>query len=489
MNRYPRPTYPLTQNPAGWFAVAYSHEVVPGSIHEVQAIGRELCLFRAGDGTVAVIDAFCPHMGANLCVGGVVEGNCVRCPFHRWAFAPSGACVDIPYAKKIPPAARIEALPIRERNGVVLVWHHPRGEAPSFEIPAFEEAPWSKPRWLDLEYEMHLQEVAENGVDIAHFPAVHACSRGSVAMIDGKSMPFRFELRTAYDGDGIGVPGKFVDVTTAWAYWGPSMFHAVSTADGFGTRVRHLFHFTPIPGGRLRFRVALSVDASTVPAASVDFVGRRNAEITKANLDEDSPIWARKKYLMRPVLTANDGPLGMLRRWGRRFYETAAPEIAASPAAPNTVEPDAVEPDFDDREQRMYELAPLANAAPAAPPANTVARPVVETVVSREAVRRVFVEKLLRDFRPGVASRAFTVQYEVTGEAGGAWYLEVDADRFRPCEGKHGAPEVTVTIAAEDWLGLHEGRLDGPEAFMSGKLVIAGDFDLAASLGQVFPPS
>ncbi len=128
-------------------------------------------------------------------------------------------------------------------------------------------------------------------------------------------------------------------------------------------------------------------------------------------------------------------------------------------------------------------LADTRAPAPAAAPARAPA-----TVVSREAVRRVFVEKLVRDFRPGIAPRPFTVQYEVTGDAGGAWYLEVEQDRFHPSEGKHGAPEVTVTIAAEDWLGLHDGSLDGAAAFMSGKLQVAGDFELAASLGQVFPP-
>jgi 3-ketosteroid 9alpha-monooxygenase subunit A len=473
MNRYPRPTYALTPNPIGWFAVAYSHDIAPGTVHEVQALGRELVLFRTEDGTVSVLDAFCPHLGAHLGVGGVVEGGCLRCPFHRWAFAPSGACVEIPYAKKIPPAARAEAFPVRERNGVVLMWHHPAGEAPSFEIPDFDGETWCKPLWLDLEYEMHIQEAAENGVDIAHFPPIHHCSRGSVEMIDSKSMPLRFILRTSYDGDGIGVPGKFVDVSTEWSYWGPGIFHGVSVADTYGTRVRHLFHFAPIPGGRLRLRLALSVDTTTVPASSVDFVLQRNAEISKANLDEDAPIWARKKFQTRPVLTANDGPLGMLRRWGRRFYVLPTPVVAP---------PEAVEPEFDTREDRTYELALTAAPAPAA-----AARPPA-TVVSREAVRRVFVEKLVRDFRPGTAPRAFTVQYEVTGEAGGAWYLEVDQERFHPSEGKHGAPEVTVTIAAEDWLGLHDGSLDGAAAFMSGKLQVAGDFELAASLGQVFPP-
>ena len=57
-----------------------------------------ILLGTAGDGVVGVLDAFCPHLGAHLGMGGTVEGNALRCPFHGWEFATSGACTAIPYA-------------------------------------------------------------------------------------------------------------------------------------------------------------------------------------------------------------------------------------------------------------------------------------------------------------------------------------------------------------------------------------------------------
>jgi hypothetical protein len=50
----------------------------------IRAFSRELVLFRTQGGQPALLDAFCPHLGANLSVGGrVVDGN-IRCPFHGW---------------------------------------------------------------------------------------------------------------------------------------------------------------------------------------------------------------------------------------------------------------------------------------------------------------------------------------------------------------------------------------------------------------------
>ena len=58
-------------------------------------------MFRGEDGKAYVLDAYCPHLGANLAVGGQVVGNCIECPFHGWRFnGNDGKCVKIPYAEK-----------------------------------------------------------------------------------------------------------------------------------------------------------------------------------------------------------------------------------------------------------------------------------------------------------------------------------------------------------------------------------------------------
>lgn len=58
-------------------------------------------VFRGQEGKASVLDAYCPHLGANLAVGGRVVGNCIECPFHGWQFrGDDGKCVKIPYAEK-----------------------------------------------------------------------------------------------------------------------------------------------------------------------------------------------------------------------------------------------------------------------------------------------------------------------------------------------------------------------------------------------------
>ena len=67
----------------------------------VQAIfmflGLNLAVFRGEDGRAHVVDAYCPHLGAHLAVGGAVIGDCIQCPFHGWEFnGDTGKCTHIP---------------------------------------------------------------------------------------------------------------------------------------------------------------------------------------------------------------------------------------------------------------------------------------------------------------------------------------------------------------------------------------------------------
>ena len=60
--------------PNGWFKICESTELKKGDIRNVQAFGQNLVLFRGKDGKCSVLDAYCPHLGANLS-GGTVVGT------------------------------------------------------------------------------------------------------------------------------------------------------------------------------------------------------------------------------------------------------------------------------------------------------------------------------------------------------------------------------------------------------------------------------
>jgi len=78
--RYPFPV------PNGWFVVAQSSDLTPGDVQPLYYFGRDLVLYRTADGEARVMDAHCMHLGAHLAVGGRVERDCIRCPFHGWKF-------------------------------------------------------------------------------------------------------------------------------------------------------------------------------------------------------------------------------------------------------------------------------------------------------------------------------------------------------------------------------------------------------------------
>jgi cholesterol 7-desaturase len=62
--------------------------------------GENFAVFRGESGEAFVLDAYCPHLGVNMAVGGCVKGDTLECPFHAWRFrGDDGKCVAIPYSE------------------------------------------------------------------------------------------------------------------------------------------------------------------------------------------------------------------------------------------------------------------------------------------------------------------------------------------------------------------------------------------------------
>ena len=65
-------------------------------IKSIFAFGKDLIVYRGSSGKCYVFDAYCPHLGANIGIGGTVIGESVQCPFHGWEFNQEGTCTKIP---------------------------------------------------------------------------------------------------------------------------------------------------------------------------------------------------------------------------------------------------------------------------------------------------------------------------------------------------------------------------------------------------------
>lgn len=90
-------------------------------------------------------------------------------------------------------------------------------------------------------------------------------------------------------------------------------------------------------------------------------------------------------------------------------------------------------------------------------------------------------------FRPEAANGVDTVlQYHLTGEEGGDWVVRINDGQCIVTEGVAENPNVTLTADAQDYKDVILGRTNAMQAFMSGKLKLAGDLAMAMKLPNLF---
>jgi putative sterol carrier protein len=78
------------------------------------------------------------------------------------------------------------------------------------------------------------------------------------------------------------------------------------------------------------------------------------------------------------------------------------------------------------------------------------------------------------------------IQFNLTGDGGGNYYVTIKDGTCTVTEGTHQSPNMTMTMAAQDYVDMITGKLNGQMAFMSGKLKIAGDIGLAMKMQSLF---
>jgi phenylpropionate dioxygenase-like ring-hydroxylating dioxygenase large terminal subunit len=157
----------------GWYWLLRSDEVRRGRARAVSFMGQDLVVFRGEDGTLAALDAYCPHMGAHLAEG-TVEGQSLRCLFHRWRYDAAGRCTDIPSLGGCPPAAvRARAWPVAERYGLVWLWTGERPGRPLPEVPELAGHALHTRLGNRFVKNCHPHVVLINAIDEHHFNSVH----------------------------------------------------------------------------------------------------------------------------------------------------------------------------------------------------------------------------------------------------------------------------------------------------------------------------
>ena len=79
------------------------------------------------------------------------------------------------------------------------------------------------------------------------------------------------------------------------------------------------------------------------------------------------------------------------------------------------------------------------------------------------------------------------IHFKFTGTEPGEWNAAIKDGKVEVSKGDapH-QPNMTLTADSQDYVKIFTGELDGMQAFMQGKLKLAGDLNLAMKLMQMF---
>jgi len=310
--------FPFGASPRGWYAVAWVEDLGLASVRPARLCDRDIVVVRTESGEAAVYDAHCPHLGAHLGYGGVVEGESLRCPFHGWEYDHGGRCSKIPFVDA-PMKVGLHKWPTVVRGGMLQAWHDPHGQPPLWTPVELDQQGWTPPvhgRDCYWSLRAHVQDIAENGIDVAHFTTVHG------AQTIGELLDVRYE----------GAHASWTSVSASDLAGKPSIAEASVVLNALGLhqvqvridegklQFRSFLYVTPVADGCIDIRMTVSVrqtgDRRKDRMLLTYLVPRLTSELAK-----DFDIWENKIYIERPPLSRVDGPIRHFRKWASDFYQ------------------------------------------------------------------------------------------------------------------------------------------------------------------------
>jgi phenylpropionate dioxygenase-like ring-hydroxylating dioxygenase large terminal subunit len=314
--------------PASWYLFGATEMLRRGPVSK-RMLGRQLVAFRTASGMVAVMDAHCAHLGADL-GHGTVQGETIQCPFHHWCFGADGRCVAGP--DPADPSPRLRTYPAVERHGYLFFFN---GREPLFPLPFFagetpEDFIAGKPfRYVsDCAWYMN----AANGFDMQHFLCVHGRRLAAPCEVD---CPHRFARRNRYQADIVGdsTADRFL---RRWA--GPNVAVSITSWGG-----PHMLMTADFPRAHSHFLIAMQpLDDGRTLCEGIVFVRRSRSALLR-RLWQPLSLGVRRRLTYgfvadeaRTLLSVRYNPVGLGRK-DREMIEffqwvAALPQDASRPA-------------------------------------------------------------------------------------------------------------------------------------------------------------
>ncbi|MDE1145100.1 MAG: Rieske 2Fe-2S domain-containing protein [Azospirillaceae bacterium] len=322
----------LSMKPTGWFHIGWSAEIPPGGVKPLRYFGQDLVAFRTEQGTLAVIDAHCRHLGAHLGYGGKVKKGCVVCPYHGWAWDAEGRNAHIPY-QDTPTGAKLSTRSVIERHGLIFLWHDPAGGGPreGWDVPDvfadFPEVPGQEQDYypcyplaiVDKPGEpIHPQLIQENAADSMHFRHTHGAPEDpELLWFETPGTRWRSKM-------GFKSP-KTKEVALTLHTLNAGVGLSFATFDGARQHYRLILTATPVDDTTSDLRVSYFLPRDPTSPEVMPAAQRAFARHTIELFEEDARIWRHQIFIQRPVFARQDiAGYTALRRWCQQFYE--APE-------------------------------------------------------------------------------------------------------------------------------------------------------------------
>ena len=103
-----------------------------------------------------------------------------------------------------------------------------------------------------------------------------------------------------------------------------------------------------------------------------------------------------------------------------------------------------------------------------------------------DQVKEIF-EKMPAAFRPEKAGNIRgVIQLELTGEGGGNWIIRINNGQIAIEEGQVSPADLTLGMAASDYVAITRGELNPANAFIAKKISVQGNMTMAMKFPEMF---
>ena len=204
-------------------------------------LGRKVCgesmvFYRGPQGMATALEDFCPHRGAPLSLGSVIDGKLV-CGYHGLEMGCDGKTIAMP-GQRVRGFPAVRAFPVIERYGFVWVWP---GDAAQADPARLHHLAWAEsPDWAYGGGMFHIRcdyrLMIDNLMDLTHETHVHATSIGQKEIDETPT-------RTVTEGDEV-ITSRFMNGIMAPPFWRMAL-RGAQLADDVPVDRWQICRFTP----------------------------------------------------------------------------------------------------------------------------------------------------------------------------------------------------------------------------------------------------